>query len=720
MFETRLKIVLATLALAMGVLVLRLLDLQVVRAGEFRKQAEEALLHPPETLPFVRGRILDRLGTELAADRASWDIVLDYGLLAMDPAYLQSRADQLRRQNGISPREATEQLYGRIAAMWRELAIFEGADGAELVARAREICTRVDAVREAVAGRRGFDAPIAEESMRHPIIAGLDDQRQVAARRMLEPYPWAEVRDSTQRFYHASESLPHILGQQVAVSEKALERDPDSDDPLASYLVSDLIGGSGVEYAAEQRLRGRRGVRRKSRAGAVVESVEAVSGKDVSLTVRLDLQSALFDLLQREIPGIPESVGGAVVVLDVPTREVLALVSYPGYDNNRFRADYDRLVRDSKYQPLRFRAVASGYAPGSIVKPLACAAGLSSHRISLATSFTCEGYLNPPTRSGPRCWQVHGTDTRMVHGPLTVSDAIAHSCNIFMYKTGEAVGVDGLCWFFDRAGLGRLSGLNLLEEAPGIAAHGEEATPGRARNLAIGQGEIVVTPVQAANLMAVYASGVLKPMTLLRNAPERPACEPLPVNAQDWAAIRAGLFRVTNEVGATAYQYAHFVRDGYAMCGKTGSATASPWPISFKIPYTTDEGRQQFSVQFANTRKQALEQFRSDHAHDGFDPEKASVNEWWPEPPRSEGPHPSHAWFIAYLQPVDGQGQPLLHQAPHIAFSVLVEFGGSGGRSAGPIAAKVAGTLLDVLGPSLDPDAPRGQGPGVSDQESQP
>ena len=718
MFEQRIKIILILFGLASLAVVARLFDLQVLRAETYRQQAEEALLRPPKLLPFIRGRILERSGAELAADQPCWEIAVDYGVLAMDPAYLRTRARQLRRTAAdLTAAQAEEEVQRRITRMWNDVARFTGERTTDVRARAAEVCAKIDRVRAAVTLRRGFESPIAEERMRHAVVTGLNDQQQVDARQALHDYPWIEVRSSTFRHYHPSEALPHILGQEATVTDANLDADPDKDDPLARYLVSESLGETGVERAAESRLRGRRGLVRENRDGETVENIPPVDGEDVTLTLRLDLQEALYRRLDEMIPQTPHPAGGTVVVLDVPTREVLALVSYPGYDNNRFRLDYDHLALDTRRQPLRFRAVANQYSPGSIIKPLTCIAGLTTNKITLDTVFDCTGSLFPDDPEHWRCWPDHSSGQRMAHGPLKVSDALAHSCNIFMYQTGERVGVETLCSFFDMAGIGRLTGLGLMEEVPGInptpawlAQHERTVTPGLARLFAIGQAEVALTPIQAANLMAVYASGVYKPVTLIRPpASAAPAEWRLPVRPEYWNAIRSGLFRVANEPGATATKYAHFVRDGYALCGKTGSATVGRWPVAFTVPYTTAEGARLVAVVPAGSEKEAADRILAANAGAAVEREQVEVREYWPPLPPGRGkpakPDQEHAWFTGYLQAVDLAGQPMLDVTPRVAFAVLVEFGGSGGRAAGPIAARAAETILDVLGPGLDPDA---------------
>jgi penicillin-binding protein 2 len=695
-FETRLKVLLAVLAIALVVIVTRLIELQVLKAEHYRRRAEAVLLLEPKALPFVRGRIVDRFGKLLASDEPSWDVCVDYHILALDP-----------QDEDVSP-----ELRDEMDEMWADMVRFSGLTRAELDERVQNTVARVQQIRAAVAQRRGFDDPVREETTGHPVLTDLDDQEQVAARFLLGRYPWVAIEDSTRRIYHDAASLGHVLGRIGLVDADTIRDDPWADDPLARYLPDETAGLTGVEKAAEPILRGRRGLRRLNREGEVVEEIAPQAGRDVELTLRHDLQDRLYALLDRELRSRPQSSGGAIVVLDIATRELLALVSYPAYDPNRFQEDYPALLSDTRRLPLRFRAVANRYTPGSIVKPLTCLAGLATGRIGLHETILCTGYLYPDRPDmRPRCWLIHGTDQRKAHGEVDVVSGLEGSCNVFVARVGERVGGDDLTNFFDMFGLGRVSGTELPEETPGInptpdwlASRNIPLTPGRVRNFSIGQDQVELTPVQAANMVAVYASGVYKPVTLIRGLRDPDPEWILPARPEHWQAIHEGLYRVVNSPSGTAYKYARWEEAGYVLCGKTGSATTTPWPVSYRIPYVDRDGREETAVVLAGSYGQAVDEFLRQHPDAAFDPKRVEVFERWPTGPPPEGGRHAHAWFVAYLQKVDAAGNPLWGRAPRVAFAVLVEFGGSGGRTSGPIACQVAHILVDTLGPDLDPD----------------
>ncbi|HRX85159.1 MAG TPA: penicillin-binding transpeptidase domain-containing protein [Phycisphaerae bacterium] len=712
MFETRLKVILIILAFAGAVIAARLFDMQVVHAEDYEEQAEDALLLPVQVLPAIRGRILDRTGKELVSDEPCWEIQVHYDALAVNTSGVRAwyrRAPEPKPE--LSTKEEQEQWFrSRIDSMWSELALVSGEPEADLRARGAEICDRVQLIRHQVAQRRKFDSPVLEEKIAHAVVTGLNDQQQVAARLALAPWPWVSVEDATQRVYHAGPAFAQLLGRMGPVTAENTENDPFADDDRRCYLGSERLGITGVERVAEPLLRGSRGRYRENRRGAVLEDIDAEPGQDVHLTVRADLQAALYQLFEEQIDGLPFSTGGAIVVLDVKSRDCLALVSYPGYDPNRFQEDYEALRHDTRRLPLRFRAVANQYAPGSIVKPLVCLAGLVTGEISLETHFECAGSLFPEHPDKWRCWP-NQAGYRMHHGSLDVPGAIKHSCNVFMYHTGQLVGVERLTSFFDMAGLGRTTGTGLLEETSGINPtpswleqnRNMSPTIGLARLYAIGQGEVCATPIQAANLMATYASGAYAKVNLVAEQRDDRKWE-LPGTATQWAAIRRGLYGVVNDSDGTAHRTAYIDPDcGYYLCGKTGSAeVSSPWVVSYSFKYVDADEKEHTELIHASTKNDAIADFVRSHPGAALDYRDIEVAETWPDRPPEHGRRHSHAWFAGYLDPVAPGGGPDLSRTPPIAFAVLVEFGGSGGRVSAPIGRQVALKILDLLGPELN------------------
>lgn len=713
------------MAILATILVVRLADLQLVHAGHYRQKAQSALELRPKTVQPIRGRILDRMGRELAAVEPSWDIRLDYGVISMDAeavgrwvktldrtGYYGRGAESEQRTNMIEERFRRDVEY-----VWNQIARFSGDDRRTLRAKAVAIRDRVELIHKAVEQRLRYPTQIREERMSHTVVSGLNDQDQIAARSIFADFPWVTIEDASRRIYPGGIAFAHILGQMGSVPREYFEnlkQNPNEAlDEFSRYHHTDRWGVSGVERSAEHLLRGRRGRIKTTIRGEIIDSVEVQNGQDVHLTIRADLQNRLYQLLESAIANVPDSPGGSAVILDVASRDVLAMVSYPGYDPNRYREMYRELLRDTIHQPLRFRAVANQYAPGSIVKPLAVLAGLNTGVITLDTRFDCQGYMIPSQRDRWRCWSPSGSSERMHHGPINAVEAVKYSCNIFMYHTGQLLGVDRLCEYFDLGGLGKTN-MGLTEEAPGlvpwtswlVTQRGETVTPGTARHLAIGQAAVSVTPVQAANLMAVYANGRYRPANLIGELAKEAEWE-LPGAPMHWRAIRRGMFGVVNDSDGTAHRSAYWRHPRYALCGKTGSAQTPPRIVEYRVSCGDGERDVREIVLAADSRRFAEDRLTNEDQFSdcAFDREDLEVHSKWPRHLNDGDQMHSHAWFAGYLQEIDSTGQPRPDRTPKIAFAVMIEFGGSGGRVAAPVGRDIAQLVVDTLGDDLDPDA---------------
>ncbi len=722
MFKSRLTSLLIFFAVAGGAVAARLTQLQLVDAADYRTAAAETLRRRPQTLPFVRGRILDRLGQVLAADEATWDVCVDYAIIAAgstpDAADVKPYLRIARawpRFQGATDDQISIALQRDVEQTWRALAAFDGVPIAEIHQRRDEIHRRVQRIREIVAAYWQFVQPVREEREAHPLVAALPESRQIDAREAFAGFAWVDVRSSSKRLQPGGAAFTHLVGRVGPVDQETLKEDPSATDPFARYLATDVYGVTGVERIAEQRLRGRRGQLLRDRAGEIVESElsEPENGEDVRLTVRTDLQKRLFGVLAGATHEYPRVPGGAIVVLHVPTRDVLAMVSYPAYDAERFSRDYNALRDDTVRTPLRFRAASNMYAPGSIIKPLVCLAGLGEGRIDLGTRYDCRGYLYPdhPDAKTSRCWEIGESTVRQSHGPVDVIGALRGSCNIFMYHLGMELELPGMAKYYHLAGLGAPTGVGLREEALGrnpdpywMAEHDRVVTNGILRLLAMGQGDLMVTPLQAANLMATYAEGQHRPLRLLADRPVGPATL-FPVAVAHWAAVRQGMYEVVNDPGGTAFKHALLDDSNYVLCGKTGSATTHPRPIEYAITFVGEDGRETSEPIPAGSQGDARQRYEYATGRPVPDGAVIEPTAYWP-PGAAPTDNEAHAWFGGFLQPAAHDGRPDWRQPAPVAFAVLLEYGYSGGRASGPVGRRIAQVLIDTLGPALNPDAP--------------
>ena len=322
-------------------------------------------------------------------------------------------------------------------------------------------------------------------------------------------YAGAKITPSSVREYETTYAA-HILGY---LGDITAEDDYWNTLYYEGYAMNDKIGRSGVEAAFEEYLRGTDGVRvvstnEEGKITGEYYSTEPVPGNTVELTIDLDLQQATEDALAATITQMnaedgDESRGGAAVVLDVDTREVLAIASYPTYDPATFRQSasvYAALESDPS-RPFNNRATQGLYVPGSTIKPLTAVAALEEEIITATERLRSPShwsYPNDPTGSGINC--AGGN-----HGLINVTQAITRSCNYFFAEMGYRLGMDTYLEYLHAFGLGDSTGIE-IGDAAGILPENPEGQD-RAPWAAFGQGNQAYTPLQIANYIATLVSG---------------------------------------------------------------------------------------------------------------------------------------------------------------------------------------------------------------------
>ncbi len=431
------------------------------------------------------------------------------------------------------------------------------------------------------------------------------------------------------RYYPRGAPFAHIVGYVAAVSEE-----DTSADPLLE-LPGFRVGKSGIEKVYDLSLRGKAGSSRVevNAYGRVIRELsrrDGQPGADLTLTI----DAALQEYVMRRLEG--ESAAG--VVLDVHNGDVLAMASVPTFDPNAFNVgltqqEWRSLAADPRH-PLVNRAVAGQYPPGSTFKMVVALAALESGAISSEHSARCTG----ETRLGNRtfhCWKRGG------HGLMRLVPAIEQSCDVFFFDVAKRTGVDRIAAMARRFGLGAKLGIELPAEKAGLmptvawkrAALGRPWQQGETLNTGIGQGYVLTTPLQLAVMVARIANGgkAIRPR-LVRGADAEETVPPLGVSEGSIALVHRAMVRVSNSQRGTAYR-SRIDDDDFRIAGKTGTSQVR-------------------RITMAN-RRRGLRRTA--------------------EVPREER---DHASFVAYA-PAD---------SPRYAVAVVVEHGGSGARTAAPIA----------------------------------
>ncbi|MBI4353604.1 MAG: penicillin-binding protein 2 [Candidatus Omnitrophica bacterium] len=495
--------------LGLGLLIIRLAQLQLVEGAMYRDLAEHNRIRVvPQLAP--RGLLLDRTGRRLATN------VLSFRL-------------------AMVPQETPDP-----SAVFTHLSRLTNTPAAEL--------------------SRTFTRQRTLPFVPAPVLANLPKIEALRIEEVRGKLPGVLIEPVVTRAYPLGETASHLIGYLGQPSA-------DAFPILKTYGVRpyDLVGRAGLEWHLDQLLHGRSGgelieVDHRARQRRLLGFRQPVPGESVTLTIDARLQA----LIERSFG----SQAGACVVLNPSTGEVLAMVSRPGFDPNRFaEQDQSAIQRflDDSGSPLMNRATSGAYLPGSIAKLVTAIAALEHHVIQPESTFECRGAL----RIGDRefhCWKRDG------HGLISLHQAIQQSCNVYFMQVGRRVGLPRLRAEFAQAGFGHRSGW-LMDEQPGHLPSGR-LTEGEVALLAIGQGQILVTPLQEAVMVSAIANGgrLVTPWVVAEvggHAIPPPGSRPLEVSRRSLETLRAAMIAVVNDPQGTGFS-AH--SDRVRIAGKTGTA----------------------------------------------------------------------------------------------------------------------------------------------------
>ena len=572
----------------------RLWLLQVGDTDELARKARSNLVRTTE-IGADRGMIYDRNGRLVAGNRVAYDVVADLRHFQDKPEALVLLREYLSLSEGD-----VQQIDKRLAA-----------------ASKREFVARRDVSRDQVA---------------------LVETNRVRL-------PGVSVETRAQRYYPYNELGAHTVGFMNETTGEELAALKDYN-----YSLGDYIGRTGVERAYEAVLRGSPGFdRRVVDAKGIPQGeeaaeellghyrrVEPVPGRDVRLTVDMEIQEIMLEAMA-------DHVSGAAVAIDPRDGSILGLLSKPTFNPNswtgRLSAEEKRRVDTHPFKPMVDKTTQSWF-PGSTFKLVSAAAALGEGYIRPEETLRCPGYYEFGNRRF-HCWHRAG------HGAINLVDSLKYSCDVYYYKLGEKMGMDRLAQYAYMFGFGERTGIGINGESRGLVPtkdwHRKHSSEGFQHGLtlstAVGQGDTRVSPLQTALAFAALANGgkLYYPRlvdrvetaegNVLFEYPARVRRE-LDLAPEVIREIDVGLAAVINEQGGTAHSH----RLSYInIAGKTGTAQVRGF------------GRQQLVNGEVTLR------------------------------------HRDHSWFVGY-GPVED---------PRIVVVVFVEHGGSGSRVAAPVAMKI-------------------------------
>jgi penicillin-binding protein 2 len=600
----------ATIAiLLLGLVVARLVQLQIVDYEQFAEQSQ-GNRYRIQVVPPTRGLIFDRQGRALAENLPAYQLEL-----------IPEQVDDL------------DDTLQRLAAMH--------LIAAEDIPRLSDLANNGPRFKPVTLNLRLTDAEIANFAIQRPRFQGVDFQP-----RLIRHYPYGAA-------------VAHAVGYVGALSQEDLQRLDGTD-----YTGTAQTGKTGVESSYEQQLHGDVGYNNvvtnahgrqvpgdsRDLTETLPNDEAPAPGDDIYLSIDLDLQLLASKALQGQ--------RGAVVAIEPSSGEILALVSAPSFDPNLFAVGMSTTqfaeMQDNLTRPLFNRAIRGTYPPGSTIKPMLAIAALETGATNLVRKTMCVGYfMLPNTTHRYRDWKPEG------HGEMDLLEALTQSCDVYFYEISADLGIDNMHKYLDMFGLGRTTGIDISGENEGLVPSREwkqrtfsEPSDQRWYNgetviASIGQGYMLVTPLQLASAIATVATRgtryqprmiAASQNTLTGERTMYPARRLADIQLTDdhnWDAVIAGMHAVMQ--GARGTARAAGMNAKYQMAGKSGTAQV------FSLAQEEEYDEELIDILLRD-----------------------------------------HALFVAFA-PVEN---------PRIAVAVVVENGSSGSRVAAPIARQIMDEYL--------------------------
>jgi len=441
------------------------------------------------------------------------------------------------------------------------------------------------------------------------------------------------------RIYPFKEKLSHIIGYVGKANLKDIRQNPE-----LKYIK--ITGKNGIEKSYNKELTGKLGVKNvivnaKNQIIKEINITKPVSS-NIELNVDSKLQSYIFDLLKKQ------NKRGSVIVMKV-TGEVIAMVNYPSYDDNLFvrgisTKEWNKLIHNN-FNPFLNKAIAGTYPAGSVIKPALGLIAIASGKLNPYKKIFCPEYLEIGNRKF-RDWKKGG------HGWVDIFKAIKRSVDVYYYKIGLMLGIDYISKNLKRMGFGVKTGIDLPNERRGIMPNKEWKKKryhqswyiGETLNASIGQGYVLVTPIQTAVNTALMATGKLPIPQIIKKIdskiiPTKQKDVLTPTEKNFLPLIRKGMWEVCNAIGGTATR--HLKKLPFEIAGKTGTAQVHSIPQDVKKRKREDELA------------------------------------YWKR---------SHAWLTTYGP----------YNNPQFVVTAMIEHGGHGGEAAGGIISDIYKKLVEL------------------------
>lgn len=534
---SRTKIVSIIVAVMFLFLSFGILNLTVIRGEKFKDLSNKNCIRLLSQ-PGARGKILDRKGNIIVDNKLSYDVLI----LSKDSSSVFKALDEVARILGENP----ENL------------------------------------------KNTFRKSFVGSSVPTPIAKNIDLKQAIALEELKSEISGIIIQPNPVRRYPYGRLACHVIGYLNEIDRWRLTKLEDY-----GYKTKDIVGFGGIEEKFDFYLREEAGglsveVDHRGRFTRVLGFRPAYNGRDIQATLDLEVQKIAEDKLSDK--------KGCVVIIDPYTGEIIAMASFPNFNPavfiDRDSGAITELFSDTQGSLIN-RVISSAYPAGSIFKLIIASAGLESNKINSNTSFLCTGSIMIG-QTEFNCWNVHGLQN--------LNQAIGHSCNIFFYKTGLLLGAQNIYDYALKFGLSHPTGFELPYEAGGFIPSPlwkkvrkfKGWYDGDTANLSIGQGDVLVTPIQMARLAAVFANrGILVTPFIVKSVDGKDISvyrskqvTKVPIKGSALELIREGMRQAVLDPAGTAAVLATL---SVPVAGKTGTAQAPPglahgWFIGF-FPY---------------------------------------------------------------------------------------------------------------------------------------
>ncbi|GAB4410577.1 MAG: penicillin-binding protein 2 [Anaerolineae bacterium] len=586
---------------AFMVLATQLWNLQVVQ-GETYKALADANRFRLNQVPAARGVIYDRNGDLLVRNRPTYNVVIVPAYLPEDPTAEAKVFARLSELLNLPITTQIEPVVGANNGYFQAITHhqFNRQLSRQIInPRSRQLANAPLGLRDAANQNRVLAPflPVTVATDVDPVIVAKIEEERINL-------PGVSIEASPTRDYLYGELLSHLLGY---VGPIPAEQFPDYASQ--GYELTDSTGLAGLEASYETWLHGVKGLESievdvtGQKIRTVSENIEVKPGHNLRLTIDLGLQQATAEALQEQMDEVGSNQGVAIA-MNPQTGEILAMVSLPSFDNNSFARGISArelsLLSENPWTPLVNHAIAGLYPPGSTFKIIPAAGALQERAVYSDTIFVDEGTLYLPNQFEPDnldlaqpfyCW------LRTGHGPVNLVAALAFSCDVYFYQVGggyypteyEGLGLERLGRYAEMFGLGKPTGIDIPGEVGGLVPnqkwkrlnYAETWLTGDTYNMSIGQGFVLVTPLQMVNAYAAIANGgtlyrpylvkeILDADDNVVKVNEPQVIRKLSIDPEFMALIHEGLRDVIAWEAGTAHD--QFDVPGIIASGKTGTA----------------------------------------------------------------------------------------------------------------------------------------------------